>query len=148
MWNRYYNSGVAEVLEKSDFAYRLVQSQCSVVAMITVVTCCHCCYHHHSLWVKRIFRGQVDHAMEVDTVSVHWSHGALAFAASFLAHEVHLLKTCSPLTTGSLPEEWLVVPSSTSPLHCWPLAGCLLSGVSKTAWNLFKSFQECSTPKV
>lgn len=50
-------------------------------------------------------QGQVDHAMEVDTISVHLSLCALASVASFLALEVDLPKTCFLLTIGSLPEE-------------------------------------------
>lgn len=52
---------------------------------------------------------------------------ASAFAASFLVHEVDLLKTYSSLKTGSLPAEFLVFPS-VSPLLGCPLADCLLSG--------------------
>lgn len=51
---------------------------------------------------------------------------ALAFADSFLAREVDLLKTCSSLKIGSLPAELLVFPVSPLSLAVHLLVACCL----------------------
>lgn len=101
---------------KKVIANCLTQIQCSVVAMITVVTCCHC-HHHHFLRVKRTFPfmtgcciilGASRLSMKAYTVSIHLRPVSFGVTASFLAHEVDLLnQTCSHLKLGpSLQNCW------------------------------------------
>lgn len=96
------------MLQESDLANCLVQIQCSVVAMITVVTiiviiCCKMnSFSIYDELLHHIEGKKIVH--EMYTVSIRFCDHevicVLAFAAAFLAHKVDLLKAYSSPKTG------------------------------------------------